>query len=119
MDTTHDPLAGINSWLEDELRQQYRQDRGSVDPDWKNVFEGSPAHGRNGHAPAAAPLFAQKAVSEADLGAGEELLVLRGAPARIAENMGASVSVPLATSQRIIPVKVMQLAISSRSSAAS
>ena len=32
---------------------------------------------------------------------------LRGAPARIAENMAASVAIPLATSQRIIPVKVI------------
>src|SRR5437764_13576 len=96
MDTRQDPQAGINSWLEDELRQQYRQDRGSVDPDWKGVFEG-----RNGHAPVAAH-------AETALAPGEELLILRGAPARIAENMGASVSVPLATSQRIIPVKVIE-----------
>jgi multifunctional 2-oxoglutarate metabolism enzyme len=33
---------------------------------------------------------------------------LRGAAGRIAENMGASVSVPLATSQRTIAVKVME-----------
>ena len=32
---------------------------------------------------------------------------LRGAAARIAENMNASLSIPLATSQRIIPVKVI------------
>ena len=32
---------------------------------------------------------------------------LRGAAARIAENMNASLTIPLATSQRIIPVKVM------------
>src|SRR5262249_49832425 len=97
-----DPLAGINSSFEDELRQQYRHDRGSVDPDWKYVCEGVPGNGRNGHiangasSPATAPVFAQKPVSEAELGSGEELLVLRGAPGRIAENMGASVSVPLA-----------------------
>jgi 2-oxoglutarate dehydrogenase E1 component len=110
MDTTQDPLPGINSWLEDELRQQYRHDRGSVDPDWKYVFEGLPVNGKNGasYAAAPAPVFAQKPVTEADLAVGEELLVLRGAPGRIAENMGASVSVPLATSQRIIPVKVIE-----------
>jgi 2-oxoglutarate dehydrogenase E1 component len=35
------------------------------------------------------------------------LAPLRGAAARIAENMTASLSIPLATSQRIIPVKVI------------
>ena len=38
---------------------------------------------------------------------GEQLLPLRGAAGRIAENMAASVSIPLATSQRTIAVKVM------------
>ncbi len=39
--------------------------------------------------------------------AGEQLQPLRGAAGRIAENMAASVSIPLATSQRTIAVKVM------------
>jgi 2-oxoglutarate dehydrogenase E1 component len=38
---------------------------------------------------------------------GEALQLLKGAPARIAENMSASLSIPLATSQRTIAVKVM------------
>src|SRR5207244_596072 len=40
-------------------------------------------------------------------GASEQLLPLRGAPARVAQNMEASLAVPLATSQRTIPVKVI------------
>ena len=30
---------GVNSWLEDELYQQYLHDRGAVDESWKQVFE--------------------------------------------------------------------------------
>ena len=30
---------GINSWLEDELYQQYLHDRSTVDESWKHVFE--------------------------------------------------------------------------------
>jgi multifunctional 2-oxoglutarate metabolism enzyme len=30
---------GINSWLEDELYQQYLNDRRNVDDSWKKVFE--------------------------------------------------------------------------------
>jgi 2-oxoglutarate dehydrogenase E1 component len=41
------------------------------------------------------------------LAPGEELVPLRGAAARIAENMTASLAVPVATSQRVIPVKVV------------
>ncbi|RPI19883.1 MAG: multifunctional oxoglutarate decarboxylase/oxoglutarate dehydrogenase thiamine pyrophosphate-binding subunit/dihydrolipoyllysine-residue succinyltransferase subunit, partial [Acidobacteriales bacterium] len=81
------PGSGINSWLEDELRERYRHDRQEVDPDWRQQFEAVPPP------PAAAP--------------GDELVPLRGAAARIVENMTASLSIPVATSQRIIPVKVV------------
>jgi 2-oxoglutarate dehydrogenase E1 component len=38
----------------------------------------------------------------------EQLVPLRGAPGRIAANMNASLSVPTATSQRVVPVKVIE-----------
>src|ERR1039458_6193084 len=37
-----DPDLGINSWLEDELYQQYLNDRTAVDESWKHVFEDAP-----------------------------------------------------------------------------
>src|SRR5579863_5312613 len=93
---------GINSWLEDELYQQYLHDRSTVDESWKHVFEqanGQPVPAaKSAPAPAAAPEPAP----------GEQLQPLRGAAGRIAENMAASVAVPLATSQRTIAVKVME-----------
>ena len=30
---------GVNSWLEDELYQQYLRDRSTVDESWKHVFD--------------------------------------------------------------------------------
>ena len=42
------------------------------------------------------------------VGPGDQLLPLRGAAARIAENMTASLRIPVATSQRLIPVRVME-----------
>src|SRR5713226_5092826 len=84
----------INSWLEDELYQQYLHDHGAVDQSWKAVFEQTPS----GNGAAAPP---------AEIGASEQLLPLRGASARVAQNMEASLSMPLATSQRTIPVKVI------------
>jgi multifunctional 2-oxoglutarate metabolism enzyme len=106
------PDLGINSWLEDELYQQYLHDRSTVDETWKHVFEtnGNGANGANGAgvsaastAPAAIP-----ATPSIEPAAGEQLQPLRGAAGRIAENMSASVFVPLATSQRTIAVKVME-----------
>src|SRR6266849_6534896 len=45
MPETKDPKFGINSWLEDELYQEYLHDRRAVDEDWKEVFE---SNGHNG-----------------------------------------------------------------------
>jgi 2-oxoglutarate decarboxylase len=109
-----DPDMGINSWLEDELYQQYLHDRSTVDESWKHVFEENGAPRENGVAPPAARSVSSAvatangaAPAPPDLQPGEQLQPLRGAAARIAENMAASVAIPLATSQRTMAVKVM------------
>jgi 2-oxoglutarate decarboxylase len=91
------PTFGINDWLEDELYQQYLHDRKAVDESWKEVFES------NGSAPKASG-NGDAAPSPPNTGL---LVPLRGAAARIAENMTASLSIPVATSQRVVPVKVI------------
>jgi multifunctional 2-oxoglutarate metabolism enzyme len=93
-----DSEMGVNSWLEDELYQQYLHDRSTVDESWKQVFQ-EPAS-------APAPTGATTAAAS-EPAPGEQLQPLRGAAARIAGNMAASVVIPLATSQRTIAVKVM------------
>jgi multifunctional 2-oxoglutarate metabolism enzyme len=109
MPTKSDP--GINSWLEDELYQQYLHDRSAVDEDWKQLFEedgGSatpPSVSRP--LPPAQSALAPGAKAPAQTAQAPGAQPLRGIAARIAQNMNASVTVPLATSQRIIPVKVM------------
>src|SRR5579884_2167784 len=107
-----DPSLGINAWLEDELYQQYLHDRRTVDESWTQVFEsnghtappqtnGNSVSG-NGHTAIAVPTPAHQQVP------GEQLMPLRGAAARIAENMTASLSIPVATSQRIVPMKAIE-----------
>jgi 2-oxoglutarate decarboxylase len=95
-------IPDINRWIEDELYQQYLHDRQAVDPSWKAVFESN-----GGQAHSAAPRPAPSAAPAIEPGPGEELVPLRGTAARIAENMNASLSLPVATSQRIIPVKLV------------
>ena len=47
---------GINSWLEDELYQQYLHDRSAVDESWKQVF------GNGGKAETEAPALSRSSL---------------------------------------------------------
>jgi multifunctional 2-oxoglutarate metabolism enzyme len=114
------PTFGINGWLEDELYQQYLHDKRTVDESWKAVFESNgggtqPARGNGSVAlqlrtgangGSSTPVTAVVPPHQAL--AGEQLVPLRGPAARIAENMTASLSIPVATSQRVMPVKVIE-----------
>ncbi|MEV0346379.1 multifunctional oxoglutarate decarboxylase/oxoglutarate dehydrogenase thiamine pyrophosphate-binding subunit/dihydrolipoyllysine-residue succinyltransferase subunit [Nonomuraea sp. NPDC050680] len=126
------PLAsfGQNEWLVDELYQKYLQDPESVDRAWWNFFaDYNPDYGpgrmpakeaANGTvtapAPSAAPPKAAPAAPVPDVKpkqpaapvpAGAEEVKLRGAAARTAANMDASLVIPSATSVRAIPAKLL------------
>jgi 2-oxoglutarate decarboxylase len=105
MSSKSGPDMGINSWLEDELYQQYLHDRTAVDESWKRLFEGSggPAAAISSSTPTAAAPAPATPAEPADV----EFQPLRGAAGRIAGNMEASLAIPLATSQRTVAVKVM------------
>jgi 2-oxoglutarate dehydrogenase E1 component len=116
-DPSHQPL-GINSWLEDELYSQYKHDRRTVDAEWAKVFEAdgqaAPTNGAaagktlNGsHTIAGNGTAAVPQPPAFEPGPADHLVPLRGAAARIAENMTASLSMPVATSQRVVAVKVI------------
>src|SRR6266404_1457594 len=102
------PKPNVNSWLEDELYQQYLYDRQTVDPSWTQVFEpnGHTVVPTNGN-PAASPARPSTDAPVVPLSAGDQLVPLRGPALRIAENMTASLTIPVATSQRAMPVKVI------------
>jgi 2-oxoglutarate dehydrogenase E1 component len=102
-----EPQIGVNSWLEEELYRQYLRDRSAVDESWKEVFDSSGASAAPAPQPAAPTPAAPPSKSALEPPPGGQLQPLRGAAGRIAENMAASVSIPLATSQRTIAVKVM------------
>jgi 2-oxoglutarate decarboxylase len=94
---------GVNSWFEDELYQQYRHDHATVDESWKHLFEETNGRSVTAGAAPAAPTAGAPSQPLAE----PDLQPLRGAAGRIAENMTASLAIPLATSQRTIAVKVM------------
>ena len=107
MSVNPDPQMGVNSWLEEELYHQYLRDRSTVDESWKEVFDSGGATAAPAAKPGGVGLNPPTAPSAPEPPAGGQLQPLRGAAVRIAENMAASVSIPLATSQRTIAVKVM------------
>ncbi|GAA4534972.1 MULTISPECIES: multifunctional oxoglutarate decarboxylase/oxoglutarate dehydrogenase thiamine pyrophosphate-binding subunit/dihydrolipoyllysine-residue succinyltransferase subunit [Nonomuraea] len=127
---------GQNEWLVDELYQKYLQDPESVDKAWWNFFaDYNPDYGpgrtpareaANGTAtapapapaapakeppkaapPKAAPAAVKPKQPPAPVPKGAEEVKLRGAAARTAVNMDASLAIPTATSVRAIPAKLM------------
>jgi len=111
---------GANAGFVEGLIYQYLEDPAQVDERWRRTFDGV-ASGRkmNGGQPAVASEPAPPRPRETSLrnmphpealkGLDEtgQVVPLHGAAAKIADNMQASLSVPTATSQRHIPVKVI------------
>src|SRR5437868_5814273 len=99
-------VPSVNGWLEDELYQQYLYDKKTVDPGWAPLFE-SNGHDAAKVAPVHVPATAPAPTGPLPTAPGDQLVPLRGPALRIAENMTASLAIPVATSQRVMPVKVI------------
>jgi 2-oxoglutarate dehydrogenase E1 component len=118
---------GTNVWLVDEIYQQYLKDPNSVDRAWWDFFadyspgdappvetgkaetlpptEASVVSAKaGGEAAAAKPAPAPKAAAATTPGG----TPLKGAAARVVQNMEASLAVPTATSVRAVPAKLLE-----------
>ncbi|MCH8566797.1 MAG: multifunctional oxoglutarate decarboxylase/oxoglutarate dehydrogenase thiamine pyrophosphate-binding subunit/dihydrolipoyllysine-residue succinyltransferase subunit [Balneolales bacterium] len=124
-------LFGPNAALVEELLKQYQENPESVPGYWKKYFdenssellqglaaEPKPENGRptaqaTQKAAPKSEVAASKSIPPKNNGAkkavseGARIEPLRGAPAKIAENMDVSLEVPTATSLRVIPVKML------------
>ena len=115
---------GDNATYVADLLARYRESPESVDPEWRKFYHdrqipsgepgGSPIPlGSPEPRPASppAPVETPRAVAAEKPppapGRAEEASPLRGGALRIAENMEASLAVPTATSQRQIPIKLL------------
>ncbi|RMD89142.1 MAG: hypothetical protein D6813_11065 [Calditrichaeota bacterium] len=118
---------GANSGYVEELFKQYLQNPESVSESWRQYFANLRENGAPKQ-PGAQPQvfeskveapFADEKVSpeikqppqrllSIPLEEGDQVLPLRGPAAKIVENMESSLTVPTATSHRIIPVKVLE-----------
>jgi len=129
-----EPTAGAsfgpNDWLVDEMYERFRADPSSVSESWQEFFADYKGNGAgNGSAapkaePApqatpvpSAPAPAAKPAEPAEAGATAGTAVaaapgakpLKGAQVRIAQNMEASLSVPTATSFRVVPARLLEV----------
>jgi len=114
---------GPNAWLVDDMYEQYLQDPTSVSESWREFFAdyhhggpSRPAAGSGTHAPPPPPPAAPAvgpSLPPADEAstrgpAVEAATPLRGAAARIASNMEASLQIPTATSVRVLPARLLE-----------
>ncbi len=111
---------GPNAGLIDEMYRLYRENPNAVSAGWREFFadyEPRPdvAAPRTAPAPTAPTPAAAPAVAKSDGASapfaldGETPQILRGASARIVENMVASLGVPTATSVRTLPAKLLEI----------
>jgi 2-oxoglutarate decarboxylase len=112
---------GPNAWLVDEMYEQYRADPSSVSESWQEFFADYHHRGlvatrpdpASAASPAPAPTAAPPAappVAPAPAGpVGATVVPLRGAAARIATNMESSLTVPTATSVRVVPAGLLEV----------
>jgi 2-oxoglutarate decarboxylase len=107
---------GPNAWLVDEMYERYRSDPSSVAERWQEFFadyrSSVPLRGAD------ATITAKRAPQPASADRGPAVAgkapehqgeLLRGAPARIAATMDASLSVPTATGFRVVPAKLLEV----------
>jgi 2-oxoglutarate dehydrogenase E1 component len=97
---------GPNVWLIDEMYRQFKESPDSVAESWRDFFADYTPGNLTTEAVPKEVKKAEKLLPKQDLGL--EIEPLRGFAARIVENMESSLSVPTATSTRIIPVKVLE-----------
>ena len=112
--TSSDPSSfGANSWLVEEMFEQYRLDPDSVGETWREFFSDFTSEAPAPKKPAATTPAATAPVAPAatptnpvaaDVGE-----PIRGAGVAIAQNMERSLTVPTATSFRNIPAKLLEV----------
>lgn len=105
----------LNAWLVEEMYEQYREDPDSLSKSWRDFFadyrpESAPpsdnGKASGGDQERATPIRRAVAAVSDD---GPEPQRLRGAGARVVDNMEQSLGVPTATSVRDVPAKLLEV----------
>jgi multifunctional 2-oxoglutarate metabolism enzyme len=102
---------GANTWFVEYLYEQYRENPSAVPEKWKKFFGNVNNKNGNGKKDFSSSNIQPPLINEQEYpkpGENDETQVIAGSSARILENMISSLSIPVATSQRSIPVKLLE-----------
>lgn len=102
---------GANTWFVESLYKQYEQKPDEVPEQWKKFFGSVEKKNKSNGAGASdsAGIFSlPKNIEMPKPGEDDEIKVIAGSSQRILDNMSASLTVPVATSQRTIAVKLLE-----------
>lgn len=102
---------GANTWFVESLYKQYEQKPDEVSDQWKNFF-GNVENKNNPNGDKTSKntgfLTLPKNIEMPKPGNEDEVKVIVGSAQRILDNMNASLTIPVATSQRTIAVKLLE-----------
>ena len=112
MDEIERDAFGPNMWVVDEMFRRYQENPKAVSESWQEFFEdyspGGAMKSQGAETPTSVSSAPSRPQEETRAEPPEDATPLRGAAARIAENMAASLAVPTATSVRTIPAKLLE-----------
>jgi len=103
---------GANTWFVEYLHKQYEENPSELPEQWKKFFDKSSGkkkdNGKNEKATKSPALVPQQNLKQPVPNSEDEIKVIAGSAAKILENMNTSLTIPVATSQRTIPVKLLE-----------
>lgn len=102
---------GANTWFVEYLHKLYEENPSEVPEKWRSFFGGEPKASNNGHSDTkekSATVQLPGNVAMPEPSKEDEIKVIAGSSARILDNMTASLTIPTATSQRVVPVKLLE-----------
>ncbi len=102
---------GANTWFVEYLHEQYEKNPSQIPVQWQKFFgkvTGKFEDNANMENKENGTLFNLGNIEFPLPGEGDETQVIAGSSARILDNMNDSLTVPVATSQRTVPVKLLE-----------
>ena len=100
---------GANTWFVEYLFDLYSKSPDEVPEQWRKFFGGvTNKEGNDGKNKSNSFSFLSQNIPFPEPGDDDEVQVMAGSSERILDNMNSSLSIPVATSQRTIPVKLLE-----------
>ena len=103
---------GANTWFVEYLHKQYEDNPSEVSEQWQNFFgKGTEPEKRKNKKETPIKTDTTNFINQINMPSPSEedrLQIIAGSSARILENMNYSLTIPVATSQRTIPVKLLE-----------